>query len=78
MNETEKIMQPYLDQIEAGNPPSFGNLMLRYNELFENGPMNVEGACLTFFLKELYPAEFGTAITAKLLALGFPPFVPQF
>jgi hypothetical protein len=72
MDSAESILEPYFQQIKAGNQPTFENLIQRYMSLIDGNPNCIETACLTALLIELYPALFEEAIDAKMEELGFP------
>jgi len=71
MNNAEAIMEPYFQQIEAGNPPSFESLLDSYDKLLAFDPGSIEFVCFTSLLITMYPAEYEIALDAKFKKMGF-------
>ena len=66
------IMEPYLQQIEAGNMPEFARLMDKYTEILNEMPLpKIEMACIASLLVTMYPVEFGEAINQEWKRRGF-------
>jgi hypothetical protein len=78
MDSAESILEPYFQQIEAGNIPTFENLIQRYMSLIDGNPNCDETAGLTALLIELYPAMFEEALDTKMKDLGFPGAMSHF
>lgn len=74
MENPETILEPYFQQVEQSNPPSFGSLIQKYMLSIDTDPTGNEVVCLTALLLTLYPAEFKEALNVKLRDLGFTAF----
>jgi len=72
MKNAARIMEPYYQQIEAGNPPSFDGLMSNFTEALNKMPIpDIEMACITSLLVTMYPTEFKQAMQIEWKRRGF-------
>jgi hypothetical protein len=72
IKRAEKILELYLQQIEAGNPPSYESLISQFTTRISTDPVCYEVYALASILGQLYPVEFKKEIDAQLKKMGFP------
>lgn len=70
--KAKRIMEPYFQQIEAGDIPEFEGLMRSYIDILNTMPLpKIEMACIASLLVTMYPVEFGEQLKAEWKRRGF-------